>query len=356
MRWAAPQYHFLSLAEAAEAELPTERETQALDRLEPCHDDLRAALDWAIDREDGAFAVRLAGALSDFWRTRGHHTEVGSGSRPRSPTRAASRCIGARRWAEPGCWQLPGRLRVGPGLLEEALQLARDGGDQEAMRATSPGWAPTAMARGDIDDAQAYIAEGLDDPGAHRRRGGIAVSLNATGAGSSTSAATSTKPARCSRRASRSRWSRGTRTPSPSRSRTSGLVERDAGDTDRAAALFADAVSIWRRTGAEQRLVGRRAQRGARRPRSWRPRSGSGALEQALAMARELNDRPEVGYALTDLARVARAAGNLDAARPQLDEALRRPRPSRCGSSSRWRWMRRPRTSRRAVTGLARRA
>ena len=90
MRW-AHAYHFVALAEAADAELPTERGPEALDRLERVHDDLRAALDWALGRDDGGFASRLAGALVEFWRVRGHHSEG------RDP--AAERARGGRRQA-----------------------------------------------------------------------------------------------------------------------------------------------------------------------------------------------------------------------------------------------------------------
>ncbi len=322
MHW-AHAYHFLSVAEAAEAELPTERETQALDRLEQCHDDLRAALDWAIDREDGAFAVRLAGALSDFWRTRGHHTEG------RMRLQAAIAIEGGkpmhRRKALGGAGLLAsyqGDYAFAHGLLEEALQLARDDGDQEAIAATLTWLGTNGYGAGNLDDAQAYIAEGLEI----RRRigdaGRIAVSLNAMGGilhfrGDLDQARTVFEESLALK------VEQGNENAIAIALTNLGLVERDAGDTDRAAALFADAVSIWRRTGDKQRLsVGVHnaaladLDRGDLVP-------AREQLEQALAMARELNDRPEVGYALTDLARVACAAGDLDAARPQLDEALR---------------------------------
>ncbi len=74
MRW-AHAYEVLALAEAAEKDFPTDREIEALDRLDTAHDDIREALEWATREGDGTFALRLAGALAEFWRTRGHHTE-----------------------------------------------------------------------------------------------------------------------------------------------------------------------------------------------------------------------------------------------------------------------------------------
>ncbi len=46
-----------------------------MDRLEAEHDNLRAALGWAVDRSDGAMALRLGSALWAFWAPRGHQAE-----------------------------------------------------------------------------------------------------------------------------------------------------------------------------------------------------------------------------------------------------------------------------------------
>jgi predicted ATPase/class 3 adenylate cyclase len=66
--------HYLALAEAAEPQLATSDQLVWLDRLAQDHDNLRAALAWAVDHEP-ALALRLGGALTDFWDTRGHHSE-----------------------------------------------------------------------------------------------------------------------------------------------------------------------------------------------------------------------------------------------------------------------------------------
>ena len=49
--------------------------SEPLDRLEPDHDNLRAALAWAVERGDGATALWMSGALRDFWYLRGHQAE-----------------------------------------------------------------------------------------------------------------------------------------------------------------------------------------------------------------------------------------------------------------------------------------
>jgi non-specific serine/threonine protein kinase len=84
----AHAHYFLSLAERANPLLRGHDQRAWFVRLEREHDNLRAALRWLLDqddqgsRDDGPNAVaereaalRLAGALSDFWRLRGYHTE-----------------------------------------------------------------------------------------------------------------------------------------------------------------------------------------------------------------------------------------------------------------------------------------
>jgi predicted ATPase/DNA-binding SARP family transcriptional activator len=67
--------HFLALAARADAELRAGGDQQSwLDRLEREHDNLRAALAWALDA-DADLALQLAGELGSFWVVRGHWAE-----------------------------------------------------------------------------------------------------------------------------------------------------------------------------------------------------------------------------------------------------------------------------------------
>ncbi len=66
---------FVALAETAQTKLGTGDQDVWLRRLELEHDNLRAALGWAIDRSETEIALRLASALTRFWLMRGHHTE-----------------------------------------------------------------------------------------------------------------------------------------------------------------------------------------------------------------------------------------------------------------------------------------
>jgi predicted ATPase len=67
--------HFLGVAETAEPELGGTEQGMSFRRLDDDHENLRAALRWSLDKEDAEIALRLAGALWQFWRRRGDIAE-----------------------------------------------------------------------------------------------------------------------------------------------------------------------------------------------------------------------------------------------------------------------------------------
>ena len=67
--------YYLALAEAAEPELRGPEQARWLERLEAEHDNLRAALEWADERDAGELGARLGAALWRFWSVRGYLTE-----------------------------------------------------------------------------------------------------------------------------------------------------------------------------------------------------------------------------------------------------------------------------------------
>ena len=67
---------YQALAEQAESELTGPAQTEWLTRLEVEHDNLRAALRWAMEQQrPTAIGVRLAGSLWRFWWMHGHYQE-----------------------------------------------------------------------------------------------------------------------------------------------------------------------------------------------------------------------------------------------------------------------------------------
>jgi len=66
---------YLALAERTQPLLTGSRQREILDRLSLDHDNLRAAMEWAI-AHDAGIAMRLVGSLWRFWHMRGHLHEA----------------------------------------------------------------------------------------------------------------------------------------------------------------------------------------------------------------------------------------------------------------------------------------
>ncbi|MGH7565939.1 MAG: ATP-binding protein [Gemmatimonadota bacterium] len=134
--------YFLDMAEHAFAER-IEAETAWVARLEQDHDDLRAALDWALGRRP-ADALRLAGALGWFWYLHGHLSEGRThlaaaleGRREAGPDLARALWSGGTLAG----WQ--GDVEAARPLLEESRRMYEAWGDRLgiAMCLDSMGWA-----------------------------------------------------------------------------------------------------------------------------------------------------------------------------------------------------------------------
>ncbi|MFG3442021.1 BTAD domain-containing putative transcriptional regulator [Nonomuraea sp. NPDC047897] len=67
--------HFTELAEAAEPALRTAAQLDALAQLTAEHENLSAALRWALDNGEQESALRLVGALGWYWWLKGHRME-----------------------------------------------------------------------------------------------------------------------------------------------------------------------------------------------------------------------------------------------------------------------------------------
>ncbi|MGB3634473.1 MAG: BTAD domain-containing putative transcriptional regulator, partial [Rubrobacteraceae bacterium] len=110
------------LAEEAEPELTGPDQARWMDRLETEHDNLRAALGWALEGGDPKLGLHLAGSLWFFWYTRGHTGE-------------------GRRWLDLGISQ----------ASDETVQL-------KARALTGAGW--IAVFQRDYETAERLLQEG----------------------------------------------------------------------------------------------------------------------------------------------------------------------------------------------------
>ena len=124
--------YFLRLAEEAEPELRGPQQMAWLDRLEMEHDNMRAALRWALENKAGEIGLCLVGALRWFWTLRSHHTESLRWGKavlamPAAQGRSATRAKAL--WSSGGhAWML-GDPEARP-ILEESVSIWREIGDK----------------------------------------------------------------------------------------------------------------------------------------------------------------------------------------------------------------------------------
>jgi predicted ATPase/DNA-binding CsgD family transcriptional regulator len=207
---------FLTLVEAAEPRLHGPEQLMWLDRLEVEHDNLRAALAWTLERSETESALRLAGALGEFWRVRGHLSEGrawldralegGDGAARAKALQEAGTlawCQGdfevaavlleesLARWRaldDPGgiAWTLAFLAdAVGDrsesdraiALYEEALFLFRRLADERGIAMVANNLGVEAQRRGDLDRAETLFAEALALDRKHGNQGWVSLRL-----------------------------------------------------------------------------------------------------------------------------------------------------------------------------------
>jgi predicted ATPase len=162
--------YFLEVAEKIEPKLRGPEARAAIDYLEQEHDNLRLAIEWALQQAVGESALRLSGALGWFWWIRNYHTE---GRRwldralANRPERTATRmkALHALGWLE----HHQRALDEARASLMECLAIAREFDDRWAIA-----WALHALGRvayfeNDAATARALardslaVAEGVGD-------------------------------------------------------------------------------------------------------------------------------------------------------------------------------------------------
>jgi predicted ATPase/class 3 adenylate cyclase len=155
---------FLELAEEAEPYLTGPEQRHWLDLLSREHDNLRAALDWALDRDPGTIALRLAAALWRFWYARGHLHEgrrwlEGALSLPSSRERSTprARCLSALGGI--AYWQSD--FATAAAAYEEALEIHKQLGDRSETVHALFDLGTTRAVMGDPQEAESLLQESL---------------------------------------------------------------------------------------------------------------------------------------------------------------------------------------------------
>jgi tetratricopeptide (TPR) repeat protein len=156
--------NFLALAEAAEPELFGPDQIAWFARLEDEHDNLRAALAFALDSADPAAALRLAVAVRRFWSIHGHLAEGREAleralaASPDEPT-----ALRARAFNTAGIIAgEQGDFDASRERLEAALETARAADAPDTISAALTNLGNLAFFRGELDAARELYGESID--------------------------------------------------------------------------------------------------------------------------------------------------------------------------------------------------
>ncbi len=155
--------YFLHLAEEAEPALKGPRLVAWLERLEREHDNLRAALQWAVKSGSAEVALRLGIALERFWVVRGQRNEglaflqraLAASAGVATPIRAKALLAAARLAFNQSNYE------QGEGLAQEGLALFRGLGDRRGIALSLNRLGVAAWRRGDFRAARVLLEEDL---------------------------------------------------------------------------------------------------------------------------------------------------------------------------------------------------
>ena len=175
---------FVELVEEAEPHLELAEQGIWLDRLEGEIDNMRAAIDWALDSGQITFALRMIAGLRRFWLIRNHDyegfermTTILSRPDAQQPTSARLKALNAYFFM---LWP-HGRLIDAQSLIEEALELGVKLKD-DWNTAFALLWAGvSATERADYPRAQSYLEKSLEGWRKMGAKGYHAIALNFLG-------------------------------------------------------------------------------------------------------------------------------------------------------------------------------
>lgn len=313
---------YLRLAQQAASAVATPAQPAWVNRIRQEHENLRIALQWALDTDETETAFRLLGAVWRYWDVLNVWSEariwmeraLTQGASMRTPGRAET------LWGASWLAAHQGDYSQSLALAQEGLGLARDLGDQRLIGLLLQSVADGLYRFGDSESAIQCVEESLDIFHNLGDREEIAWALD---------------------HLARGLWQRGERARSQALVRESLAIFRELGhqyavvsslghaarlaleDDDNAAAaeLLTESLGLARMIGLKQwisailrdlsLLLGRQEELG---------QAGS-MIEESLALSREIGDRTGEGWALNLLGRMALERADHDTARQLWQKA-----------------------------------
>jgi predicted ATPase/class 3 adenylate cyclase len=284
---AARQAHagyFLQLAEEAEPALKGPLLVAWLDRLELEHDNLRAALQWALEKGIGEIALRLGIALERFWVVRGLRNE-GRAFLERALAGSAGVAADVRAKALLAAARLAfnqSNYEQGEALAQEGLALFRGLGDRRGIALSLNRLGVAAWRRGDFKSARILLEEDLTLFREMGDRDRVAWSLF-----------------------------------------MHGLLDNKQGEYARASSRFEESLVLFRELGNKRGIAASLTQlAGTLFVSQGKQDMIYPLLEQGLSLDREVGDKEGMAVASLLLGWVALKQGDIATARSRVEESL----------------------------------
>ena len=276
--------YFCRVAAEAESALQGPQLVPWLEQLEREHDNLRAALRWALESDRTAMALCLGTALARFWVIRGHRTEglafleraLASSAEVAKEVRAKALLAAARLAL------VQSNYTRGEVLAQESLALFRELGDRGGIALALDRLGTAAWRRGDFAAARGLMEEGLALFRAIDDQGRVAWLLF-----------------------------------------TLGLLNTKQGEYTRARTLFEESRTLFKQVGNKRGLAAALTQwAGTLFLSQAEPLLFDPLLQEGVSLQQEVGDQEGIAGASLLLGWVALSQGNLATARTHVKEGL----------------------------------
>jgi predicted ATPase/DNA-binding SARP family transcriptional activator len=273
---------YRALAEDTESKLKGSEQGVWLERLEREHDNMRAALAWALEGGDIEIGVRLAGALWPFWWVRGYGSEGRKWLKEALRLRGdVAPAIRARLLLVGGSASVHDNREQASGLGAEALALFRDLDDAAGIAWSLLNMGDMAWRQGNYARAILLCTEGLARFRELGDQRGIAFALHKVGD-----------------------------------------IVRDQGDPARAGDLLEESLSIWRKIGNQDACGWVLNGLGDVALYQGDYELASARYQESLVLFQEMGSRDGIAWMRRNLGRVAHLQGDDARAATMLGESV----------------------------------
>ena len=325
--------YYLSLAEESERELVGPHQATWLEQLEREHDNLRAALEWALkpdeDRNEAQrrieVALRLAGALRRFWQMHGHLKEgqsfleqalsASEGIMVSAQARAKA-LIGAGTLAS-----IQNDFRRTETYCQESLLLFRELGDQQGIALSLYLLSVVPLMKGDIGAARARTEEALAVFREMGDRERIAWSLSTLGLLDMQQGDYSSAQARYEESLTTHRKSGDKRGVAASLLSLAQLMFVSQGNQEVLRSLLDEGLALYQELGEKQGIANSYVLDGQLAFSQGDAATARSRLEEGIQLYREMGHRRALAEGLAILARIILAQGEGSQARTLYEES-----------------------------------